>query len=163
MTHSLWTQTLGNFDLPPYINGPCHQSFGNLSPVPVPHEWMMMNGKYNENGDYHTANSFGRDALSHDRDNWSGKNIGGKRVDWDGGFHLEQCHAKDCFFGCGGSHSTHTGYIGYDESYGRGWICDDGQYEFGNVKGANVFKGQSFLESNRFGKSSTRYYPIHLC
>ena len=157
MAHSLSTQTLGNFDLPPYISS---QSFGNVSHVAIPHEWMMMNGKYTENMNYYTTNSFVRDGLGHGDENWSGKDCGRKNGDWDGGFFLEHCHAKDCFFGCEGSHST---YVRHDESYGRNWFYDDGQDEFGSVKRANVLKRQSFLDSNRSAKSSPRYYHTSLC
>lgn len=162
MAHSLSTQTLGTFDLPPYINGPCHQSFGNLSYAAIPHEWMMRNGKHTENGNYCSANSFGRDGVGHGVDDWSRKHCGTKIGDWDEDFFLEQCGAKDCFFGCGGSHSSHTGYVGLDETYGRDWIYDDGQDKFGNIKSAKVFERQSFLESNRFAKSSATYCPNSL-
>ena len=72
---------------------------------------MMLNGKYNENSNYYTANFFGRDGLGHGDENWSEKDCGRKIGDWDGGFFLEHCHAKDCFFGCGGGHSSHSAML----------------------------------------------------
>jgi hypothetical protein len=166
MAHPLLTQTLGNFDLPPYINGNAQQSIGNLSYTAIPHEWMMMNGRIAENIRYY-SNSHGRDGLSYGGGEvsctgyiWGEKNSGLRNGDWDGGgIFLEQCHSKDCFFGCGGDHFYHTTYDGLYDSYSKDWEIDDDQVGIANFK-EHAFGKPHVLESNKFARS-TRYFPLN--
>src|SRR5271170_4558646 len=133
MAHPFSTQTLGNLDLPSFITGNSH---GNSSYTTIPHEWMM-NGKIAENGEY--DNPYGRDGLGHGVDvgyngqgGWSAQHgdwKGGDANGANGGTFLEQCHARDCFFGCGRDHSQQGEVVGRYDPRGIGWshVVDGGQ------------------------------------
>lgn len=132
-----------------------------MSYTAIPHDWMMTNGKYADSIDFYT-NSYGRDGLGHGGDgdySWSGKNGGLSNRDLDGkGIFLEECRAKDCFFGCGGSHLSHFGHVGHHDLYDKDWgyDIDDGQDGFNTP----VF-GKPFVESDRFARSPMYPFTIY--
>lgn len=89
-----------------------------------------MNGMIFENGDYGVP--YSRDGLGHGVDvgytgvqsGWSARSDdwnGGDGNGANGGTFLEQCHATDCFFGCGGNHSPPMEHVGRYDSRRIGW------------------------------------------
>jgi hypothetical protein len=123
----------------------------------------MMNGKIVENGEY--ENPYGRDGLGHGVDvEYNGQNGWSARIgDWrggdangaKGGTFLEQCHSRDCFFGCGGDHSQQAAYVGLYDSHGIGWryVVDGGQGgNFNNEMGYGI-ENKYVLES-KYARSS---------
>ena len=100
---------------------------GNWSYTAIPHEWMM-NGKVVKNND--NGSPHGRHGLGHGVDvEYNGRS--GRRAgigDWQGGdaigtTFLEQCRARDCFFGCGRSHSQQTESLGHYDPCRFDWRC----------------------------------------
>ena len=164
MAHPLSTQTLGNFDISQYISGTPYHPFGKLSYAAIPHDWMMMKGKYADTIDFHAV-SYGDgrvDGLGHGGEGggyfgWSRRNGGLKNGDWDGGFFLEECRAKDCFFGCGGGHFSHSGHTGHYDFHTKDWGNDiDHGQDYFNSKDTPVSAKQC-IEVDRFARSP--WYP----
>jgi hypothetical protein len=158
MAHPFSTQTLGNLDLPNFITG---NSRGNSSYTTIPHEWMM-NGKIVENGEY--DNPYGRDGLGHGVDvgfngqsGWStgiGDWRGGDANGVNGGTFLEQCHSRDCFFGCGRDHSQQAEYVGRYDSHEIGWryVVDGGQG--GTFNNEMDYGIENYVLESRYARSS---------
>jgi hypothetical protein len=164
MAHPLSTQALGNFDIPQGINGTPHHQFGKLSYVAIPHDWMMMKAKYVDTIDFHAISYGGgrADGLGHGGEgsgyfDCTGKNSGLRNGDWDGGFFLEECHAKDCFFGCGGSHFSQADHIAHYDFHTKDWGSDiDHGQDYFNSKNTSI-SGKACVEVNRFVRSP--WYP----
>lgn len=167
MAHPFSTQTLGNLDLPNFISGNPH---GNSSYKSGPHEWMT-NGKIVENGDYNDP--YGRDGLGHGVEGgYNGQGGWSARIgDWKGGdangvnegTFLEQCHARDCFFGCGRDHSQQGEYVGRYDSRGIGWryVVDGGQGRtFTNELDYGL--GNKYVLESRYPRSSRHRSKIIL-
>jgi hypothetical protein len=160
MAHPFSTQTLGNLDLPNFITGNSH---GNSSYTTIPHEWMMNAGKIVENGEYDKP--YGRDGLGHGVDvGYNGQSGSSTRIgDWragdangaNGGTFFEQCHSRDCFFGCGRDHSQQGDYVGLYDSHGIGWryVVEGGQGETFNNEMDYGIENKYFFES-RYARPS---------
>jgi hypothetical protein len=100
---------MGNFDLSPYIHGNSLESFGNPPNTAMTRGWS----EYPEYPGYSRFD--GGDGVA-GYDIWKGK-ADGFATRWgcgNGGELLEQCHAQDCFFGCGGYHSASPTFSGTD-------------------------------------------------
>src|SRR5579859_890186 len=132
--HHVSTITMGNFDLSPFIASSHSVSFGAAASIGQ-RSWSASSGyggmaEGMGGVDLETVKYGGyyRDRIGLGGDEgvvWNGRGgcVEGE-PGWDGGreggLFLEECRAKNCFFGCGLSHPD-TRYVGGGDMYGRDW------------------------------------------
>ena len=123
-----------------------------------------MIGKRVEKNDY--GNPSGRDGLGHCVDvgyhgqsGWSariGAWKGGDAIGANGGTFLEQCLARDYFFGCGRNHSEQTEYLGRYDPRRIGWryAIDGAQGGTLNFNEMEDRLGNQYALESRYARSS---------
>ena len=163
--HHVSTITMGNFDLSPFIASSHSVSFGAAASIGQ-RSWSASSGyggmaEGMGGVDLETVKYGGyyRDRIGLGGDEgvvWNGRGgcVEGE-PGWDGGreggLFLEECRAKNCFFGCGLSHPD-TRYVGGGDMYGRDW----GYHYAGGGGGYDGDREHSFgtpyrLDTNRLG------------